>query len=93
MVFSRLLAARTASLSALCLGLLVGLRASPARATAPTPGYPEPVVQWGVQKGETCDDIAKALYGSARWAVLTSPESTSTAAGADWLTRVWLAVP
>ncbi len=29
------------------------------------PRLPEPVVQWGVQKGETCDDIAKALYGSA----------------------------
>ncbi|WP_438018863.1 hypothetical protein WMF18_07190 [Sorangium sp. So ce315] len=31
----------------------------------PTPGYPEAVVQWGVQRGETCDDIAKVLYGSS----------------------------
>ena len=41
-----------------------------ARAAAPTPGFPEPVVQWGVQKGETCDDVAKALYGSAKHAGL-----------------------
>ncbi|APR84381.1 Hypothetical protein A7982_09730 [Minicystis rosea] len=39
-------------------------------AAPPTPGFPEPVVQWGVQKGETCDDIARALYGSAKWASL-----------------------
>ncbi len=31
----------------------------------PSPGFVEPIVQWGVQKGETCEDIAKALYGSA----------------------------
>ncbi|WP_437289573.1 FecR domain-containing protein [Sorangium sp. So ce406] len=31
----------------------------------PTPGYPEAVIQWGVQRGETCDDIAKVLYGSS----------------------------
>ncbi len=30
-----------------------------------TAGYPEPVVQWGVQKDETCEDIAKVMYGSA----------------------------
>ncbi len=39
-------------------------------ASPPTPGYPEPVVQWGVQKGETCEDVAKALYGAPRYAVL-----------------------
>lgn len=44
--------------------------ASVAWAAPPTPGYPEPVVQWGVQKGETCDDVARALYGSAKHAVL-----------------------
>ena len=27
-------------------------------------------MQWGVQKGETCEDIARALYGSAKWATL-----------------------
>ncbi|MBK8251624.1 MAG: FecR domain-containing protein [Polyangiaceae bacterium] len=35
-----------------------------------TPGYPEPVVQWGVQKDETCEDVAKAVYGSAKHASL-----------------------
>jgi hypothetical protein len=44
--------------------------AAEARAAEPTPGFPEPVVQWGVQKGETCDDVAKALYGSAKHAGL-----------------------
>lgn len=37
---------------------------------AATPGYPEPVVQWGVQKDETCEDVAKAVYGSAKHASL-----------------------
>ena len=36
-----------------------------AQADAP-PGYPEDVIQWGVQRGETCEDIAKAAYGDAR---------------------------
>jgi hypothetical protein len=34
-------------------------------AREPTPGYPEQVLQWTVKNGETCDDIAEALYGSA----------------------------
>ncbi|MBL8741695.1 MAG: hypothetical protein JNK04_11395, partial [Myxococcales bacterium] len=34
--------------------------------------YPEPVVQWGVQEGETCEDIAIAVYGSARHTPLLS---------------------
>jgi hypothetical protein len=46
--------------------------AGQARAAEPTPGFPEPVVQWGVQKGETCDDVAKALYGSAKHVGLLS---------------------
>ena len=42
------------------LGLmLVALSA----AGQPTPGYSERVLQWTVQKGETCADIAQALYG------------------------------
>lgn len=50
----------------LILGLGVMGAAMPARAdTAPPPGFVEPIMQWGVQKGETCEDIAKALYGSA----------------------------
>ncbi len=35
-------------------------------ALADTPGYGEKVVQWSVQSGETCEDVAKALYGSAK---------------------------
>jgi hypothetical protein len=46
------------------------LAAGAAGATPPTPGYPEAVVHWGVQKGETCDDIAKALYGSSKYSFL-----------------------
>ncbi len=42
----------------------LSLLAHTASAAEPTPGYPEAVVQWGVQKGETCEDISKALYGS-----------------------------
>lgn len=33
-------------------------------------GYPEEVIQWGVQSGETCEDIAKALYGDAKYTYL-----------------------
>ncbi|WP_437534071.1 FecR domain-containing protein [Sorangium sp. So ce726] len=39
-------------------------------AREPTPGYPEAVIQWGVQAGETCDDIAAVLYGSSKHAGL-----------------------
>ena len=35
-----------------------------------TAGYPEPVVQWGTQQGETCADISSALYGAPRYAYL-----------------------
>ncbi len=46
---------------------LLSTFAGPARADdSPTPGFPEKIVQWGVQKGETCEDIATAMYGSAR---------------------------
>lgn len=37
---------------------------------AATPGFPEAVVQWGAQKGETCGQIANALYGSPKYAHL-----------------------
>lgn len=30
----------------------------------PTPGYPEKVLQWSIQEGETCAAIAESLYGS-----------------------------
>jgi hypothetical protein len=50
-----------ASLVAVAVALWSGV----ALAEAPTPGYPERVLQWTVKNGETCDDIADALYGSA----------------------------
>ena len=54
------------------ISLSTALISASARAADPpaTAGYPEPVVQWGVQKDETCEDIAKAVYGSAKHAGL-----------------------
>jgi len=49
--------------------LLSSALASPAWG-APTPGYSERVLQWTVQEGETCADVAAALYGSANQAPL-----------------------
>ncbi|MEZ4219665.1 MAG: FecR domain-containing protein [Polyangiaceae bacterium] len=46
------------------------LAASAQAAPKPTPGYPERVLHWSIQKGETCALIAKALYGSAKHAAL-----------------------
>ncbi|WP_170319805.1 FecR domain-containing protein [Polyangium spumosum] len=57
---------RTASRGALAALGLVLFAAPRARAdTPPPPGFLEPIVHWGVQKGETCEDIAKVMYGSA----------------------------
>lgn len=50
---------------AVALALTAAARPASAEDSA-TPGYPERVVQWGVQKGETCEDIAAALYGSPK---------------------------
>lgn len=36
-----------------------------ALAQAP-PGYPEAIVQWGVQRGDTCEGIASSVYGNAK---------------------------
>lgn len=47
------------------LGFGVLLASVPAFADATPPGFVEPIVQWGVQKNQTCEDIAKTLYGSA----------------------------
>jgi hypothetical protein len=44
----------------------VTLTASVAEAAEPTAGFQEPVIQWVVQKGETCASIATSAYGSAR---------------------------
>ncbi|MDI3290121.1 FecR domain-containing protein [Polyangium sp. 15x6] len=38
----------------------------------PPPGFLEPIVHWGVQKGETCEDIAKVMYGAAAHVPLVS---------------------
>jgi hypothetical protein len=49
-----------------CVGLFCGAMTQPSMAEgddAPTPGFPEKIIQWGVQPGETCEDIARALYG------------------------------
>ncbi|AUX40631.1 hypothetical protein SOCE26_020320 [Sorangium cellulosum] len=51
-----------------CAGSIGYVGAAGAR--EPTPGYPEAVIQWGVQKGDTCDEIAEVLYGSANHAGL-----------------------
>ena len=44
--------------------------AGPALAADPTPGYQEPVIQWVVQKGETCASIATSAYGSPKQTAL-----------------------
>ena len=48
--------------------LTLGIQVSGAQAEElpTTPGYPERVLQWTVQPGETCDSLAKALYGSVK---------------------------
>jgi hypothetical protein len=56
------LVAVTTMTTATALAGLVG----EARAAEPTHGYQEPVIQWVVQKGETCASIATSAYGSAR---------------------------
>ncbi len=61
---------RARPLLALVSALPMLAAAVTARADEPTPGFPEAVLQWDVQKGETCEDIAKALYGDAHQAHL-----------------------
>ena len=64
---------RTASRGALAALALLLLAAPRAHADAPPPpGFLEPIVHWGVQKGETCEDIAKVMYGSATHIPLVS---------------------
>lgn len=40
--------------------------ASEAGAADPTPGFPEPVIHWVIQKGETCASVAQAVYGNGK---------------------------
>ncbi len=49
--------------AAVLAGLLVG---GLAHAQSATPGYLERVVQWTVQPGERCVDVARGLYGDAQ---------------------------
>ncbi len=50
--------------------LLVLASAHPSSAQAQE--YPEAVIQWGVTSGESCEDIAKVVYGSTRHAHLVA---------------------
>ncbi len=63
---------RSPRLVALCALLVASSSVAPriARADDLPGGYPEEVIQWGVQKGNSCEDIAKALYGNAKWVPL-----------------------
>ena len=54
---------RASRLSPVVIVFLLG-QAQIARAADPTPGFPEAVVHWVVQPGETCEAISSALYGS-----------------------------
>jgi hypothetical protein len=67
---------------AIALAALAATTPLAARAAEPTPGYPEAVVQWGVQRGETCDGVARALYGSAKHARLVQRYNRVGCAGA-----------
>jgi hypothetical protein len=58
-----------------------------------TPGYPERVLQWTVQPGETCADIATSLYGSARHADLLLRYNTVRCGPEALPTGVTLVVP
>jgi hypothetical protein len=60
-----------ATLATLGLAALPGVAvAQPKAGPSTTPDFPEPIVQWGVQKGDTCESIAKILYGSTQHAAL-----------------------
>lgn len=54
----------------------LALWSATAFAEAPTPGYPERVLQWTVKNAETCDEIADALYGSAEHRALLERYNT-----------------
>lgn len=58
----------TASLA--LAGLPGAALAQPKAGASATPEFPEPIVQWGVQKGDSCESIAKILYGGAQHAPL-----------------------
>lgn len=63
---SHVFAVATLGFSALSVALPDGALAQPKA----TPDFPEPIVQWGVQRGDTCESIAKILYGSTQHAAL-----------------------
>ncbi|MEM1030390.1 MAG: hypothetical protein AAGN82_08570 [Myxococcota bacterium] len=67
--------------------------AAPAAAQT-TPGYPEKVVQWTVQAGESCADVARAMYGSAgRTDLVLRYNRVSCTAGAPLATGTTLVLP
>lgn len=79
-------------LAVLMLGAVL---ASRARADdAVTPGYPEKVLHWTTKNGETCDDVATALYGAAKHrALLERYNSVSCQAGRKLPDGMTLVVP
>jgi hypothetical protein len=59
-----------------------------------TPGYPERVLQWTVLPGESCEDVASALYGSKTHAALLDRyNNTHCARGGDLPDGLTLVVP
>lgn len=59
-----------------------------------TPGYPERVLQWTVQPGETCQHLAAALYGAERFAhLLTRYNDIDCTAGNELTIGQTLVVP
>ncbi len=64
------IAARSLSPLTWLAGIAASLVSLSAFAATSTPGYPEPVVQWVVQKGESCAIISKSVYGSPQHVAL-----------------------
>ena len=62
------MSSRRAEVVAITTAVVVGLSGATAfgQPSDVTPGFPEKIVQWGVQTGETCEDVAKAMYGSTK---------------------------
>lgn len=60
---------KRASLSLFPILVALGLAGSAGQALAQqaTPGFPERIIHWRVQEGETCAGIAQAVYGAPRY--------------------------
>lgn len=69
-------------------------RLAHAQTSPTTPGYPERVLQWTVLPGESCADVATALYGNSRYAVLLERyNNVQCARGGDLPDGMTLVVP